>query len=284
MSQLLVTDAVDQHPCFDERASYHFGRIHLPVAPKCNIQCNYCHRRYDCVNESRPGVVSRLISPGEAVSRVETATEMFPTIKVVGIAGPGEPLFNQETFETLRLVNDRFPTLHKCLSTNGLLLLEKVASLEQLGLATITVTLNAIDPVIGDRIYSFISYHGEGLEGTEAAAVLLHNQLTGIEMAVEAGIAVKVNTIVIPGVNDSHIAEVAKKSRELGVFVQNIVPVIPLFKFAHIGTPLSASIKRLRGECALFIKQMTHCQQCRADAIGLLHRDMSLELFTPSAC
>lgn len=275
-----MTDIIDQHPCFTERASHRFGRIHLPVAPECNIQCNYCDRKYDCANENRPGVTSRVLSPQEAVSRVEKVIEKLPNIRVVGIAGPGDPLFNEETFETFRLVKDRLPHLHKCLSTNGLLLPEKVELLEQLGVDTMTVTLNAIDPSIGARIYRFVYYQGKSLEGVEAAEVLLDSQLTGIEMAVKEGIVVKVNTVMIPGINDNHIIEVARKIQELGVYTQNIMPLIPLSRFAHIRPPSLTERKSLQSECARIIKQITHCRQCRADAVGLLHKDMSVQLFS----
>jgi nitrogen fixation protein NifB len=276
---LVIADIIDQHPCFSEIASHRFGRIHLPVAPKCNIQCNYCERKYDCVNESRPGVTSKVISPQEAVGRVKEVIEKFPNIRVVGIAGPGDPLFNEETFETFRLIKDSFPYLHQCMSTNGLLLPEKVESAKQLGIDTMTVTLNAVDPSIGAKICSFIHYWGKKLEGVEAAEVLLNNQLAGIKMAVKEGIVVKVNTVMIPTINDNHIIEVAKKIKELGVYMQNIMPLIPLFKFAHLSTPSPTDRKRLQGECAKIIKQMTHCRQCRADAVGLLGKDMSTQLF-----
>ncbi len=49
---------ITRHPCFNESAKGTCGRVHLPVAPECNIKCNYCNRKYDCVNESRPGVTS----------------------------------------------------------------------------------------------------------------------------------------------------------------------------------------------------------------------------------
>jgi len=278
-SPLVITNIINQHPCFSEKAAHQFGRAHLPVAPKCNIQCNYCDREYDCVNESRPGVTSRVISPQEALRRVEEVVEKFPNIKVVAVAGPGDPLFNEETVETFRLVKERFPYLHKCMSTNGLLLPEKVESAKQLGLTTMTVTLNAVDPSIGAKIYSVVYYQGKKLEGVEAAEVLLNNQLAGIEMAVKEGIVIKVNTVMIPTINDNHIIEVAKKIKELGVYMQNIMPLIPLFKFAHLSPPSPAQRKRLQDECAKVIKQMTHCRQCRADAVGFLHKDMSMQLF-----
>ncbi len=279
LDSLVTSDIISQHPCFSDQAHDRVGRIHLPVAPKCNIQCNYCSREYDCVNESRPGVTSKVISSQEAVGRVREVIEKFPNIRIVGIAGPGDPLFNEETFETFRLVKDRFPYLHKCMSTNGLLLPEKVESAKQLGLATMTVTLNTVDPSIGAKIHSVVYYQGKKLEGVEAAEVLLNNQLAGIKMAVKEGIVVKVNTVMIPTINDNHIIEVATKIKELGVYMQNIMPLIPLFKFTHLSPPSPTERKRLQDECAKVIKQMTHCRQCRADAVGLLHKDMSTQLF-----
>ena len=53
-----IWDKVKNHPCYSEEAHHHFARMHVAVAPACNIQCNYCNRKYDCSNESRPGVVS----------------------------------------------------------------------------------------------------------------------------------------------------------------------------------------------------------------------------------
>ena len=58
---------IQEHPCFSEKACHTFGRCHIPVAPKCNIQCNYCIRDFDCVNESRPGVTTRVLNPDESI-------------------------------------------------------------------------------------------------------------------------------------------------------------------------------------------------------------------------
>jgi nitrogen fixation protein NifB len=83
-----------KHPCFDQEASHSHARIHLPVAPKCNIQCNYCNRKYDCVNESRPGVTSSVLSPMQAVFYLSALSDRIENISVIGIAGPGDPFAN----------------------------------------------------------------------------------------------------------------------------------------------------------------------------------------------
>ena len=62
-----IREKVHNHPCYSEEAHHHYARMHVAVAPACNIQCHYCNRKYDCANESRPGVVSELLTPDQAV-------------------------------------------------------------------------------------------------------------------------------------------------------------------------------------------------------------------------
>jgi nitrogen fixation protein NifB len=270
---------VREHPCYSEKACHAFGRCHLPVAPKCNIQCNYCVRDFDCVNESRPGVTSRVLSPTEALELVRKVMAQYSYVKVIGIAGPGEPLANEETFETLRLCQEEFPNVIKCLSTNGLMLPASIERLHQYDVGNLTVTLNAIDPAIGEKIYSWVEWEGKKLHGREGAEKLLENQLKGIEMAVGKKMLVKINTVYIPGVNDEHIPEIAKKVGEMGVYNFNVIPLIPQYKFEGVTPPTPEEKRKMQDRCAPFVKQMRHCQRCRADAIGKLGQDIQSCLY-----
>ena len=265
---------VNEHPCYSKKASHTFGRCHLPVAPDCNIQCNYCVRDFDCVNESRPGVTSKVLTPEESLDLVRRVVKEFPYVKVIGIAGPGEPLANPETFEALRLVHGEFPHLIMCLSTNGLLLPESIEELAKNDVGNVTVTLSAIDPAIGEKIYSWVEYKGKKYYGREAAELLLSQQLKGIEMAIEKKMLVKINTVYIPGINDEHIPEIAKKVGEMGAYTFNVIPLIPLYKFADITPPTPKEKREMQDRCAPYIKQMRHCARCRADAIGKLGQDV----------
>src|SRR5512142_2859302 len=108
------------HPCFDDVARLKYARVHLPVAPACNVQCNFCDRRFDCANESRPGVTSVLLSPEQAATYVDDVIASDPSIRVVGIAGPGDPLAQAtKTLRTLQLVRNRHPDVLLCVATNG---------------------------------------------------------------------------------------------------------------------------------------------------------------------
>jgi nitrogen fixation protein NifB len=226
------------------------------------------------VNESRPGVTTRVLNPNEAVEMVKKVLAKFNYIKVIGIAGPGEPLANEETLETLRRLHDEFPNVIKCISTNGLMLPEKIDLLQKYDVGNITVTLNAIDPEIGAKIYQFVDYHGKRYTGIEAAKLLLSQQLKGIEMAVERHMIVKINTVYIPGINEDHIPAIAKKVGEMGVYTFNVIPLIAQYKFANITPPTPEMKRKMQDACSQYVKQMRHCQRCRADAIGRLGHDV----------
>ncbi len=268
---------IQGHPCFG--GNHHKnGRMHLAVAPRCNIKCGYCSRRHDCANESRPGVTSRILSPQEAIEKVREvmASEILgPIIKVIGIAGPGDPLANEETFDTFRLIGEEFPHLIKCMSTNGLLLPEKIDLLQELHLHSLTVTVNALDPAIAGQIYRYISFHGKKYTGEEAGRILLANQLEGLRRAAEFGMTIKVNTVLIPGVNESQVPLIARKVKELGAFVMNVMPLIPQADFAHVTPPSPVLLDEVRRGNERIIGQFKHCQQCRADAVGLIGQDVS---------
>ena len=258
------------HPCFDADAHCSVGRIHLPVAPRCNIKCKYCSRKHDCANENRPGVTTKIINPEEALENVRMAVLLEPRIRVVGIAGPGDPLANPATFKTLELVRTGFPRMSLCLSTNGLLLPEYIKELIALDLDSLTVTVNAIDEKVGAQIYSFVHFHNYVLRGAEAAACLRDNQLEGIRQAAAAGIRLKVNSVLIPGINEAEMVPLAKTLKQLNVSVMNIMPLIPQADFAHL-QPVPEDLHReIREQCAPFMNQISHCRQCRADACGLL--------------
>ena len=138
---------ISRHPCFNVDAKGHCGRIHLPVARECNIKCNYCNRKYDCVNESRPGITSAVLDPQQAVRYLEQVMAQSSNLTVAGIAGPGDAFATPEqTLETLRLVRKRFPAMLLCLATNGLNVEPYVPELAELQVSHVTVTVNAVDP------------------------------------------------------------------------------------------------------------------------------------------
>jgi MoaA/NifB/PqqE/SkfB family radical SAM enzyme len=265
------------HPCFGDDACGN-ARIHLPVAPECNISCNYCVRKTDCPNESRPGVTSEVLTPREALERYIYYKGKLKNLTVVGIAGPGDALANFElTRETLTLIRAHDPDVTFCISTNGLLLPMYAHELKTLGVTHVTVTVNAVDIAVGAKIYRYADYMGTRYAGEAAAAILLANQLTGIRLLARYGIVCKVNCVALKGVNDDHIFDVTKKAAELHAYITNIMPHIPVAgsAFELLETLTDTEVAALRVTCGVNGKQLSVCKRCRADAVGTLECDVS---------
>jgi len=262
------SSALSEHPCLSKTSSGQHVRLHLPVSPVCNIECRYCDHNYDCPNESRPGVTSKLLTPYEALRLVKKTAESEPSLRVIGFAGPGDPLADSSALETLRLVHSKFPQYVKCISTNGLLLPQYVSRLKAAGIKVVTVTVNAVKPEVGAEVYSGIRWLGSIFNGRRGAKILWEQQRIGIIEAVKAGLFVKINTVFIPGVNDHHIWEIARETSLLGASTMNIIPLFPLAEFAHIKRPSAFDVALVRDFCSRYLPQMDWCQSCRADAVG----------------
>ena len=264
---------LENHPCFNEGACSSFGRIHLPVAARCNVQCNFCNRKFDCVNETRPGVTSGVLSPDQAIRYLDDVMSTRKDISVVGIAGPGDPFANPfETIRTMALVRERYPEMILCLASNGLNVLPYVNDVARLNVSHVSITVNAVDPDVGAKIYAWIRNGKRTIGPKEGAEIILRRQLAAIEGLQEKGVIVKINSVVIPGINSDHIVEIAKKMGEIGVDIFNCMPYYPNpgSNFEHIPEPGKEEIGKIRKASEKYVKQMRHCTRCRADAVGLL--------------
>ncbi|WP_444430193.1 nitrogenase cofactor biosynthesis protein NifB [Rhodobacter capsulatus] len=210
---------VKDHPCYSEEAHHYFARMHVSVAPACNIQCNYCNRKYDCSNESRPGVVSERLTPEEAARKVIAVANEVPQLSVLGIAGPGDSAYDWlKTKETFRLVTAQIPDIKLCLSSNGLALPDHLDELVEMNVDHVTITINMIDPEVGAKIYPWIFYNRKRIYGVEASRILHERQMAALDGLVARGILVKVNSVLIPGINDAHLLEVNREVKRRGAF------------------------------------------------------------------
>jgi len=264
---------VTTHPCFNDAARAQHTRVHLPVAPRCNVQCNFCNRKFDCANETRPGVSSVLLSPAQSIIYLKKMIQNGEQVSVVGIAGPGDPFANaNETMETLRLVRKEFPDVVLCIATNGLAVLPYVEELAELKVTHVTITVNAIDPAIGEQIYAWVRDNNKLYRGQEGAILLWERQAAAIQALRRHDIIVKINTIIIPGINDTAIEPVAKAVASLGASIMNCMPLYPVegAAFADLPAPSVDTMHRVRAEAGKYLPLMAHCMRCRADAAGLL--------------
>ena len=139
----------------------------------------------------------------------------------------------------------------------------------KVGIRALTVTINAPDSSIGKHIYSWAKYQGTIYRGEEAAALLITKQFSGIRKALDAGLSVKINTVLIPGVNDQHMVKLALRLREAGVKLMNIMPLIPSGKMKNYQAPTCDELRKTRQDCEELVPQFYRCEQCRADVVYL---------------
>ncbi len=108
----------------------------------------------------------------------------------------------------------------------------------------------------------------------------------GLEMLTARGILCKVNSVMIPGINDQHLVEVNRAVKSRGAFLHNIMPLISapehgtVFGLNGQRGPSARELKALQDSCEGEMNMMRHCRQCRADAVGLLGEDRSAEFST----
>jgi len=181
-----------------------YGRVHrdlrISVTDRCNLRCTYCMPAEGMQWLPREGVLS--YEEIERVARVCVERFGFTSIRLTG----GEPL-----------VRARLPVLvaklaalgvDLALTTNGATLADVAHDLAAAGLQRINISL---DTLRADRFVAL----------TRRDA--LRDVLAGIDAALDAGLApVKVNAVLIRGVNDDEIVDLARFGRDRGVTMRFI--------------------------------------------------------------
>ena len=181
-----------------------FGRVHrdlrISVTDRCNFRCRYCMPAEGLEWLPRDGLLSF-----EEISRVASLMVDRFGIRSIRLTG-GEPTVRAKLPDLVRLLSPLPVDL--ALTTNGATLRLLAAELAEAGLGRINVSL---DSLRRDRFEELTLRDG------------LARVLDGIEAALAAGLSpVKVNVVVMRGVNDDELVDFARFGRELGVTVRFI--------------------------------------------------------------
>jgi cyclic pyranopterin phosphate synthase len=186
-----------------------FGRVHrdlrISVTDRCNFRCTYCMPEEGMRWLPRSEVLT--FEELERVARVLVERHGIRSIRLTG----GEPTVRAH----LPVLVGKLAALpvDLALTTNGATLRSGAADLASAGLRRVNVSLDSLRP---DRF--------AGLTRRDELA----NVLDGIDAAVEAGLApVKVNAVVVRGVNDDEIVDLARFGRERGA-VMRFIEFMPL--------------------------------------------------------
>jgi len=167
--------------------------LRISITDRCNLRCFYC-----MPEKGVPLLPREHLLNYEEIARVVGAAVGLGITKV-RLTG-GEPLARAGLVDMVSMLSRIEGLDDLSLTTNGLLLADFAPALKRAGLKRVNVSLDTFNPQRFHRITG-----GEGLEAV----------LKGIEAAKEAGLnPVKVNTVVIPGVNDDELLAFGQRSLE----------------------------------------------------------------------
>ena len=184
-----------------DRLGRPLANLRLSVTDRCNLRCQYCMPERDYVWLPRADILT--------FEEIETLVDVFTSLGTtkVRLTG-GEPLLRKDLPDLLTLLARKPSLTDLALTTNGILLADQVVALRAAGLPRITVSLDTLDP---DRFKALTRFDS------------LDAVLTGLDQAANAGFdSVKIDTVVIRGVNDDELVPMLEHGRRVGAEVRFI--------------------------------------------------------------
>jgi cyclic pyranopterin phosphate synthase len=180
--------------------------LRISVTDRCNLRCAYCMPR-EVFGPDYAFLPRSELLTYEELSRL-AGIFVGHGVGKVRITG-GEPLVRRDLHRLVAGLRAAGPELDLAITTNGLLLGRHAEALAAAGLARATVSLDSLD----DATFKQMS------DTTTSVSEVL----AGIEVAATAGLSpIKVNAVIVKGVNDHGVLELATYFRELGHVVRFI--------------------------------------------------------------
>ena len=192
--------------------------LNLPVAPRANNRI-----RFASTQESSPAMI-----PAQALVWLGNILGTGDKINGVNIAGPGDPLADSgATFETLRLVGEKYPAMALGITTLGLGWEHMADRLVRAGVSHVTLLVDGVELEVVMKLYAWIRPGARTVPLATAAELLLDEQTKAVTGFLRAGCTVHVRTMVYPGYNDEHVENIAGTMAALGVNSMSVVPFDP---------------------------------------------------------
>ena len=174
--------------------------IRVSVTSRCNFRCLYCMPNTPFEWEPKENVLSY----EEMFEFLRLAID--EGVKKIRITG-GEPLLRKDLDKFVKMLYDYKPSLDLALTTNGYYLKDKAKKLKKAGLKRVNISLDSLKPEIAKKI---------------AQKDVLDKVLEGIDEAINVGLKVKLNSVVMKGINDNEIIDLLEFAKNKGVIIRFI--------------------------------------------------------------
>ncbi len=186
----------------DLRDSY--GRridyLRISLTDKCNLRCRYCMPAEGVKQLAHTDVLSL-----EEIVRVSSVlTELG--IRRIRLTG-GEPLVRKGVTDLVRMLGSLPLRPELALTSNGVLLEDKLEAFYEAGLRSVNISLDTLDRENYARI-----------TGTDA----LPKVFASIDKALQLGVEVKVNVVPMRGINDADLSKIAELAKDRDICVRYI--------------------------------------------------------------
>jgi cyclic pyranopterin phosphate synthase len=199
--------------------------LRISVTDRCNLNCFYCRISENC-HYVTP---SEILSYEEILEVVKAANDLgINRIRLTG----GEPLMRKDLTQLVRMLSSECALIDLTITTNGVLLSEFARELKNCGLHRVNVSLDTL---------SRKSY--KKITGKDK----IDKVLVGIETAVKVGLTpVKINTVLMRGINEDEICEIAGLARK-NVIIPRFIELMPIggIKWDDLFLPISTVRQKL---------------------------------------
>ncbi|WP_024789267.1 GTP 3',8-cyclase MoaA [Lebetimonas sp. JH292] len=174
--------------------------IRVSVTSRCNFRCLYCMPNTPFEWEPKENVLSY----EEMFEFLKLAID--EGVKKIRLTG-GEPLVRKDLDKFVKMLHDYKPELDLALTTNGYYLKKYAKRLKDAGLKRVNISIDSLKPEVAEKI---------------AQRDCLNNVLEGIDEAIKVGFQVKLNTVVMKGINDNEILDLLEFAKNKNVIIRFI--------------------------------------------------------------